>query len=142
MALQKDKEHMGTRYVNVSLPHKREATVPNKDVVVPLDCKSIFVKNLPYEADEDSVKGVFMRFGKISSVRIPRHMDTGRQKGICYVEYLNGQSVKQAVAMSGILEMQGRKPKNSFRSSDGRLWSHVQKRSGSQVNRGKKQKQE
>ena len=66
---------MGTRYVNVSLPHKREATVPNKDVVVPLDCKSIFVKNLPYEADEDSVKGVFMRFGKISSVRIPRHMD-------------------------------------------------------------------
>lgn len=151
LALQKDKEHMGTRYVNVSLPHKREATVPNKDVVVPLDCKSIFVKNLPYEADEDSVKGVFMRFGKISSVRIPRHMDTGRQKGICYVEYLNGQSVKQAVAMSGILEMQGRKltidvetgkPKNSFRSSDGRLWSHVQKRSGSQVNRGKKQKQE
>lgn len=69
-------------------------------------------------------------------MRIPRHNDTGRMKGICYVEYLNTQSVKQAVGMSGLVEMGGRKllvdvetgkPKNSFRTAEGRLWKNVQK---------------
>ena len=76
------------------------------------------------------------RFGKISNVRVPRHTDTGRMKGICYVEYMNGQSVKQAVAMSNQVEMGGRKlfidvetgkPKSSFRTNEGRLWSHEHK---------------
>ena len=57
-------------------------------------------------------------------------------KGICYVEYMNGQSVKQAVAMSNQVEMGGRKlfidvetgkPKSSFRTNEGRLWSHEHK---------------
>ena len=87
------------------------------------------------ERDEGIVNN-YRRFGKISNVRIPRHNDTGRMKGICYVEYLSTQSVKQAVGMSGLVEMGGRKllvdvetgkPKNSFRTSDGRLWKNVQK---------------
>ena len=79
------------------------------------------------------------RFGKISNVRVPRHTDTGRMKGICYVEYMNGQSVKQAVAQSGKVEMGGRKlwidvetgkPRSSFRTADGKLWKNSQKESG------------
>ena len=52
-------------------------------------------------------------------------------KGICYVEYMNGQSVKQAVAMSNQVEMGGRKlfidVETSFRTNEGRLWSHEHK---------------
>ena len=62
-ALQKDREHMGSRYVNISRTRSRAgaSTLPSaKDVVVPLDCKSIFVKNLPYDADEVGIKNVFM----------------------------------------------------------------------------------
>ena len=62
-ALKKDREHMGSRYVNVSRTRSRmgASVLPsNKDVVIPLDCKSIFVKNLPYDADEVAIKNVFM----------------------------------------------------------------------------------
>ena len=66
-------------------------------------------------------------------VRIPRWNDTGRIKGICYVEYKNAESVKQAVAQSGLVEMEGRKllidadtgkPKSSFRTAEGKLWNN------------------
>lgn len=66
-------------------------------------------------------------------VRIPRWNDTGRIKGICYVEYKNAESVKQAVAQSGAVEMEGRrllidadtgKPKSSFRTAEGKLWNN------------------
>lgn len=78
------------------------------------------------------------RFGKIIEVRIPRWNDTGRIKGICYVEYKNGESVKQAVAQSGLVELDGRrllidadtgKPKSSFRTAEGKLWSNEHKSS-------------
>ena len=76
------------------------------------------------------------RFGKIREVRIPCWNDTGRQKGLCYVEYLANQSVKLAVAQSGAVEMGGRKllidvesgkPKESFRTPDGNLWENDHK---------------
>lgn len=76
------------------------------------------------------------RFGKIVEVRIPRWNDTGRIKGICYVEYKNVESVKHAVAQSGKVEMGGRrlwidadtgKPKSSFRTAEGKLWSNEHK---------------
>ena len=62
--------------------------------------------------------------------------DTGRQKGLCYVDYLTNQSVKLAVAQSGAVEMKGRKllidvesgsPKDSFRMPDGNLWKNEHK---------------
>ena len=80
------------------------------------------------------------RFGKIREVRIPCWNDTGRQKGLCYVEYLTNQSVKLAVAQSGAVEMGGRKllidvelgkPKDSFRTLDGNLWKNDHKNHGS-----------
>ena len=62
--------------------------------------------------------------------------DTGRQKGLCYVDYLTNQSVKLAVAQSGAVEMKGRKllidvesggPKDSFRMPNGALWKNEHK---------------
>lgn len=144
-ALEKDKATLGTRYITVSLPNERSDAIPigGKDTVVPLDCRSIFVKNIPYETDEEAIKNLFMwnclfpltprRFGKISAVRIPRWNDTGRQKGLCYVDYLKNQSVKLAVAQSGKVELGGRKllidvetgkPRSSFRTPEGRLWKN------------------
>lgn len=150
-ALQKDRQTLGNRYVTVSLANVRneEVAIGGKDTVIPLDCRSIFVKNIPYDTDEEAIKGVFMwccvffvtarRFGKIATVRIPRWNDTGRQKGMCYIDFLKNQSVKQAVAQSGKVEMGGRKlwidvetgkPRSSFRTADGKLWKNSQKESG------------
>lgn len=58
-ALEKDHAQLGTRYIEVTYARKRETT-PSQPTVVPLDCRSIFVKNLPYDADEEAIKNVFM----------------------------------------------------------------------------------
>ena len=61
-ALQKDRQTLGNRYVTVSLANARneEIAIGGKDTVIPLDCRSIFVKNIPYDTDEEAIKGVFM----------------------------------------------------------------------------------
>lgn len=56
------------------------------------DCKSLFVKNLPYDVTEDQVGETFSQYGEIASVRIPT--DQGRVKGFCYIEFEDAKSVK------------------------------------------------
>jgi nucleolin len=46
-ALKKDGEHIGTRYVNIR-PAKGQKEVEPHSGNIPVGCKRIFVKNLPY----------------------------------------------------------------------------------------------
>ena len=55
------------------------------------DCKSLFIKNLPYEVTEDEIGDMFKVFGKISSVRVPT--DQGRVKGFCFIEFEEADAV-------------------------------------------------
>ena len=55
-------------------------------------CKTLFVKNLPYDVTEDRIGETFSTYGEIASVRIAT--DQGRVKGFCYVEFVDGKSVK------------------------------------------------
>ena len=61
-ALKKNKEYIGERYITISYSNNREDSLPlpKKDVVVPIDCHCIFVKNLPYDVTEEEIRSVFM----------------------------------------------------------------------------------
>lgn len=48
---------------------------------------TIFVGGLSFDAEEADVKAFFEEFGEIKTVRIPVHMDTGRRKGMAFVEF-------------------------------------------------------
>jgi len=37
---------------------------------MPKECKTIFVKNLPYEMEEDDIGDHFQKFGKIKAIRM------------------------------------------------------------------------
>ena len=37
---------------------------------MPSDCKTLFVKNLPYEFKEDDIGDRFRRYGEIKAIRI------------------------------------------------------------------------
>lgn len=45
---------------------------------------TVFVKNLPYECTEESIKKYFSKFGNVINVRLPK--DAGRSKGFCFIE--------------------------------------------------------
>lgn len=94
-------------------------------IVRPPGCKTIFIKNLPYECTEDEIKEAFKVYGKIANVRLARWGHTNQLKGFGYVDFIKEESADIAVRKAGAVTLQGRsiscdfevgKPKGSFRS--------------------------
>ena len=63
---------------------------------------TMFVKNLPFRATEDSIWGLFG--DDVKNVRLPTDRETGRVKGFGYVEFNSVSSLEAAVGKSWELE--------------------------------------
>jgi len=68
---------------------------------------TIFVGGLSFQAGEEDVKEFFSEFGTVVSVRIPVHSDTGRKKGLAFVEFSSPAEAQAALAKDQA-EMMGR----------------------------------
>ena len=64
----------------------------------------MFVKNIPFSADQDSLGALFEN---VKSVRLPTDRDTGRMKGFGYIEFDSTASLDAAIA-AGPYNMDGR----------------------------------
>jgi nucleolin len=141
----------------------KEANQPKEVAVAPTreqpkGCKSVFIKNLPYDATEESVKTAFQVCGKIldGGVRLPlvnpgasaSDAGFGKIKGFGYVTFKEPESALNAVNKAakpfGLtmndrplfvdFDEKGEKGiKNSFRTQDGRNYNKVY---GTQSERG------
>lgn len=125
--------YLGKRFIKVDRPMAPRATAQaesaaKEDVVRPPGCKTVFIKNLPYECTEQEIEEKFMVFGKIISVRLAKWGHTNQLKGFGYVEFKREDSADIAVRKSGSVSLQGRavicdfetgKPKGSFKSASG-----------------------
>ena len=100
---------------------------------VPATCTTLFVKNLPYDIDEDTVQEAFAAFGAVKSVRLARWNHTGRLKGFGYVQFDAHDALKQCLASKAPLmvadravevdaDLSGGRPKASFKDAQGRQW--------------------
>ena len=81
--------------------------------MMPSDCKTLFVKNLPYEFKEDDIGDRFRRFGEIKAIRIAYNWQTKESKGFAYVTFETHESAKQA-----LVKMQGKEVKGRFLKVD------------------------
>ncbi|CAI7931527.1 unnamed protein product [Closterium sp. NIES-54] len=68
---------------------------------------TLFVKNLPFSADQDTIAEFFADCGEVSDVRIAMDKETGRARGFCHVEFATGDAAKKALEKSG-QELMGR----------------------------------
>ena len=68
------------------------------------DSATMFVKNIPFSADQDSLGALFEN---VKSVRLPTDRDTGRMKGFGYIEFDSTASLDAAIA-AGPYNMDGR----------------------------------
>ena len=91
--------------------------------------KNIFVGNLNFHATEESLRGLFERYGVVNSARIMTDRDTGRSRGFGFVEMANDSEADQAIAALNGFSMEGRalnvnearpKPERSFGAGAGR----------------------
>ena len=70
-------------------------------------CKTIFIKNLPYDITEAEIGDRFRPFGEIKGIRLVFNSQHKHFKGFCFVEYLDRKSVVKALSLNG-KEIKGR----------------------------------
>ena len=136
-------KEIGGRYITV-----KEANAPRAGTTAgasqggqareqPKGCKTVFVRNLPYDATEEHILEAFRTYGKIvdGGVRVVRNHTNGQSKGFGYVEYKTEEgalaSVQKASKPFGLIVM--KRPvfvdydegsmKGSFRDREGKLWN-------------------
>jgi len=61
----------------------------------------IYVGNLPFTADEESVRALFAQHGNVVSVSLPVDRDTGRPRGFGFVEMAQEDSGRAIEALNG-----------------------------------------
>ncbi|MBU2918036.1 MAG: hypothetical protein ACJAZB_001228 [Psychrosphaera sp.] len=71
------------------------------------DTTTLYVGNLPYRANEGSVRELFSEYGKVFSVRLLRDKQTGKRRGFGFVEIATSDS-KSVIAELNDFEFQER----------------------------------
>lgn len=70
--------------------------------------KKLFIGNLPWSATEAELETMFAVHGEIVSVKLITDRNTGRSKGIAFVEYAEESAAKAAIEALHESEMDGR----------------------------------
>jgi cold-inducible RNA-binding protein len=86
----------------------------------------IYVGNLSYSLDEQSLRQSFAEFGEITDVAFPKDRVTGRPRGFAFITFNDGKSAEAALKLDG-QEIAGRKVVVKFaleRKSTGGGGSH------------------
>ena len=69
----------------------------------------LYVGNLPFSADEDSVRELFAQDGReVTEVKLITDRDTGRARGFGFVEMANSEQADAAIAALNGTSMDGR----------------------------------
>ncbi len=69
--------------------------------------KTIYVGNLPFEAGEDELRGLFADHGEVLKVTLVTDQETGRPRGFGFVEMADDQAMVAIDALDGV-ELAGR----------------------------------
>jgi len=71
------------------------------------DVKTLYVGNLPYRANESSVRELFSQHGNVHSVRLMKDKHTGKRRGFGFVE-MSANDTEGAVSALNDTEFQQR----------------------------------
>jgi RNA recognition motif-containing protein len=70
--------------------------------------KKIYVGNLSYSLNDQSLVDVFSEFGNVESARIVTDRESGRSKGFAFVEMSSDDEAQTAIAKLNGVELEGR----------------------------------
>lgn len=59
--------------------------------------RKLFVRNLPFSLSEEDLQAMFSTVGAVSSVKMPLDRETGRKRGIAFVEMENVEDAQSAI---------------------------------------------
>ena len=70
--------------------------------------RSVFVGNIPYEATEETLYGIFGEVGPVKGLRLVTDKETGKPKGYGFVEYNDPSTAQSAIRNLAGREIHGR----------------------------------
>ena len=70
--------------------------------------KNIYVGNISFQTDEDSLRTAFTQFGTVDTVNIVRDRDSGQPRGFAFVEMSNDTEAEAAISTLDGRELKGR----------------------------------
>lgn len=70
--------------------------------------KKLYVGNLPFSTDEQSLTAAFSAFGTVDSAKVITDRDTGRSKGFGFVEMSEDGEAQEAISKLDGSDMDGR----------------------------------
>ena len=59
--------------------------------------RKLYVGNLPYSADQQTLQDTFSQYGTVDSINLITDRDTGRSKGFAFVEMSSGGEAQKAI---------------------------------------------
>lgn len=139
-ALELDGKYLFKRYLSVrraQTPRTLELALKETKTVkkAVVGCKTVFIKQLPYDVEEQTIRDALSNCGTITSIRLPLWNHTKKLKGFGYVEFSKEDEAIAAVKRSGMkvggrmviinLDVAGA-PKASFRQVDGQYWNKTE----------------
>ncbi len=71
----------------------------------------LYVGNINYRSDEDSIRELFSQYGTVSSVRIITDRETRRSKGFAFVEMGSSEEASAVLTALDGAELDGRQLK-------------------------------
>ncbi|MCL4374765.1 RNA-binding protein [Patescibacteria group bacterium] len=74
-----------------------------------MDKKKLYIGNLPWSVNNDSLKEMFAAYGEISEAVVITDRYSGRSKGFGFVTFVNEADAEKAVAEMAEKEVGGRK---------------------------------
>jgi RNA recognition motif-containing protein len=69
---------------------------------------NIYVGNLPYSLDDNSLEELFAEFGEVSSSQVIVDRETGRSRGFGFVEMPDDEAAENAIEQLNNKEIDGR----------------------------------
>ncbi len=70
--------------------------------------KRLYVGNLPYSADETTLRDLFSQYGEVQSVQIATDRETGRSRGFAFVDMASDADAAAAIQGLSGYQMDGR----------------------------------
>ncbi len=90
---------------------------------------NIYIGNLSFDTSEAQIERAFGEHGEVKSVTIVKDRDTGRSRGFGFVEMIDAQAGKRAIASLHEQDLAGRsitvneaRPREDRRDNGGRRW--------------------
>jgi len=70
--------------------------------------RRLYVGNLNYNTDEQTLKTAFSHFGEVKEVKVVMDRETGRARGFAFVEFMNDADAANAITQMNGQDVDGR----------------------------------